>query len=173
MKKTVVLNLLLLFASICNYSFGNAIPGSPTSDNPSSITTLIINANATIVLIDNERATLEVTGSSYLRNGVTLKEKGDTLVIDATKKRDMKSAGVIYVPASQLKNIRINSEAHVVTFYPLQRPNVDVVVNGACTIEISSVGKLNMIGTPLYSVDQTTEVNRIPKSILQKLNNYY
>ena len=173
MKKTIILSLVLLLTTILNYSSATTTPKTLAKVKPSPITTLIIDANVTVVLVDNYRANLEVTGLSSLRDIVTLKEIGDTLGIGAKKNRDIKQAGVIYVPASQLKNIRINSEAHVISLYTLQIPKLDVVVNGACTVGIASIGEVTMTATPFYTVDQTREVRRISASSLQKLNTYF
>ena len=173
MKKTIILSLVILLTTIFNYSFGKTTSDSLTTDKNSPITTLIINANVTVVLVDNVKANLEVTGRNSLRDIVTIKEIGDTLVIGAIKNRDVKEAGVIYVPASQLKNIRINGEAYVTSFYTLQIPNLDVVMNNVCAVYIATTGKLNLTATPLYTIEQTTEPHRTTASVLQKLNNYF
>jgi hypothetical protein len=173
MKKAIILSLFLSLTTIFNYSFGKTGGDPVTPVEPARITTLIINANVTVVLVDNDKANLEVTGRSSLRDIVTLEEMGDTLIIGATRNRNFKEAGVIYVPASQLRNIRINSEAHVITFYPLQIPKLNVVINGVCTVDVATTGELNVTGTKSYSFEQTTEVHRIPTSLLQKLNVYF
>jgi hypothetical protein len=173
MKKTIILSLVLLLTTILNYSSATTTPKTLAKVEPSPITTLIIDANVTVVLVDNYRANLEVTGLSSLRDIVTFKEMGDTLVIGTTKNRNVRQAGAIYVPASQLKNIRINSEARVISLYTLQVPKLDVVINGACTVDIASIGEVNMTGTPLYTVDQTRDVHRISPSSVQKLNTYF
>jgi hypothetical protein len=173
MKKTIILSLVILLTTIFNYSFGKPVGDSLTTGKNVHITTLIINANVTVVLVDNEKANLEVTGRSSLRDNVTFKEMGDTLVIGSLKNRDVKEAGVIYVPASQLTNIRINGQAYVTTSYALQIPKLDVVMNNVCEVYIASTGKLNLTATPLYTIEQTTEPHRITASVLQKLNNYF
>jgi len=173
MKKTIILSLVLLVTTILNFSSATTTPKTLANLEPAPITTLIIDANVTVVLVDNYRANLEVSGLSSLRDIVTLKEIGDTLVIGTTKNRDVKQAGVIYVPAGQLKNIRINSEAHVISLYTLQIPKLDVVVNGACTVGIASIGEVTMTATPSYTVDQSREVHRISANGLQRLNNYF
>ena len=171
MKKSIISSVAIL-ATVFNHSFAET-PRDSLTTTSRAIKTLIVNADVTVVLVDNVKANLEVTGRSSLRDIVTFKEIGDTLVIETMKKKNVRGAGVIYVPAGQLKNLRINSEAHVTTFYPLLVPTLDVVINGACTVNLASMGKINMTATPFYSVEQTTEVHRIDSGILERLRNYF
>ncbi|HET6996319.1 MAG TPA: DUF2807 domain-containing protein [Chitinophagaceae bacterium] len=164
MKKAIVLSVALLFATISNHLFAAPVDKTPEPGN--KITTLIINANVTVVLVDNEKANLEVTGRSLLSELVTFDHNSDTLVIGSTKKKNLTEAGVIYVPAAQLRNIQINSGATVRSLYVLNIPKLDVVINGACYIQVSNIGELNLIETDKYAIDASREVREVPASIL-------
>jgi hypothetical protein len=164
MKKAIVLSVALLFATILNYSFAGQADKTPAPQD--KITTLVINATVTVILVDNEKAQLEVTGRSLLSELVTFDHNSDTLVIGSTKKRDLTEAGVIYVPAAQLRNIRINSGATVRSLYVLNIPRLDVVINGACYLQVSNIGELNLIETDKYAIDASREVREVPASVL-------
>ena len=164
MKKTTVLFLAFLFTAIFNYSSGRST-GDPVKPDPDGITTLVIDANVTVVLVHNN-VTPQVNGDKRLKELVTLKKTGDTLVISSIKNRNLKGSGVVYVPANQLRKIRINSQANVRSLFVLRIPKLDVLVNGACTLAISNIGELNIIETKGYSVDQTSTVRIYPAGIL-------
>jgi hypothetical protein len=165
MTKTIVLCLALLFASVSHAS-GIATDEPVKKEGSGKISTLIINADVTVVLVDYDNAQLEIIGKDFLKKFVTFRNSGDTLFIGAAKTRELRYAGVIYVPASQLKNIRINSKAMVRSMYFLQIPKLNVVINGACRISISNVGELNCIGINDFEVEQTTEVRQLPGGFL-------
>lgn len=164
MKKTIVSILVILSMVIFNYSLANG------NDKPlpviEPITTLIIDANITVVLVSNEKATLQVDGGKRITELVTLKKNGDTLVIGSIKSKNLKGSGVIYVPASQLRTIRVNSEAEVRSLFALKIPKLDVVVNGACRLAISNFGELNITKTKAYSYEQSTKVHQYPAGVL-------
>jgi hypothetical protein len=165
MKKTIVLSLALLCATLFSYSSGMSTEDPVPATGLPYITTLVINANVTVVLVDNDKATLEVAGSNSLTRLVIFNKTADTLVINSARGRDLKSAGVIYVPAARLRNIRINSAAHVKSLYTLQIPKLDVIVNGACEFDIANIGVLNLTGTDNYIVEKNTEVHHLPANV--------
>ncbi len=168
MKKAIVLSLSLLFTTIFNYSFGRTSDNSGLPDEPARITTLIINADVTVVLTNNKQLIPEMMGNLTLTGLVSLVQTADTLLISSAREKNLKSAGIIYIPADQLRNIRINSEAHVSTLYSLRIPKLDVVINGTCFVNISNIGELNFFDTESYSFEQTREVRHIPAKLVRK-----
>ncbi|MBC7826543.1 MAG: hypothetical protein H7122_02265 [Chitinophagaceae bacterium] len=166
MKKTVVLFLAFLFTAIFNYSSGRSTGDPIKPDEPNGITTLVINADVTVVLVNNEKATLQAAGGKHFTQLVTLKKSGDTVVIGSTKNRNLKGSGIVYVPANQLRNIQVNSGANVRSLFPLRIPKLDVVVNGACTLAISNIGELNIAETKAYLIDKSTKVSQLPAGVL-------
>lgn len=163
MKKTISFSFLILFMALFNYSFGReTLPGEKEQ-----IKTLIINADVTVVLVDNDQVKPEIAGKSVLSRFVTLTQSGDTLTIGALKDRNMVDAGVIYIPASRLQNIRINSDATVRSLQTLQVPNLNVVINGACYFQVSNIGELNLIETEKYEFEQNREVKPVPSNMLR------
>jgi hypothetical protein len=165
MKKTIILSVVLLFAALLNYSSGksNALP--LTTDEPGPATTLIIDANVSVILVNNEKAILNVTGKHSLADLVTITRNGDTLVIGCKKLKMLTGSVVVYVPASQLKKIRINSAAIVRSFNSLHVPKLDVLINGACDISIANIGELNFTCTEKYDLYHNKEVRSIPAGL--------
>jgi hypothetical protein len=167
MKKATILTLAVLLTAIFNYSFGGSTHDSLTKDEPFYITTLVINANVTVVLVNNDQATLEATGGKSFKKFVTLEKTGDTLVISSARGRDFYD-GTIYVPAGQLRKIHVNSKARVQSLFALEIPKLDVIINGACDFAISNIGEVNVIETENYSVEQNTFMRRLPASFHRK-----
>ena len=167
MKKTTILIFAISFTAIFNHSFARSIHDSLTTGEPFSITTLVINADVTVVLVNNDQAMLEATGGKSFKKSITLEKTGDTLVINSDRKRDSYD-GTIYVPASQLRKIHINSKAHVRSLFALQIPRLDVVINGACELAVSNIGEVNVIESQNYSFEQSTIVSHLPASFHRK-----
>ncbi|HLG40165.1 MAG TPA: DUF2807 domain-containing protein [Chitinophagaceae bacterium] len=167
MKKTTILILAVLCTAIFNYSFGRNPGDSSTTTDRFSITTLVINANVNVMLIDHDNAVLEAAGSNFSRRLVTLKKNGDTLVISSARKKDLYNV-TIYVPAARLRKIHINSDAHVQSLFALQIPKLDVIINGACKFNVSNIGDVNVSGTENYFFELDRVVRQIPPGLLRK-----
>jgi hypothetical protein len=164
MKKKLVLLLTILFTAFLNSSSGMCTGKEIPHTDAAIITTLIINANVTVVLVGDDEAKLQVAGNNAFANLITLTKNGKTLVIGYSGKRDLKDEVTIYVPAAQLTKMLINSAANVRSLDVLQNPNIDVVVNGECKIEISNTGNLNFIDTENYIFEQASKVFRHHKT---------
>lgn len=166
MKKASFIFLTILLASVTNFSYGRNENHRLPDGTPEIITTLIINADVRVVLVNNDKAKPTMAGNDNMTKFVTVKKQGDTLLIASTKNRNFKEAGVIYIPASQLCEIQINSKAHVSSLYVLHVPTLNIVVNAECQFSISNIGEVSLRGTESYTFEHTTEVRRHPASIL-------
>lgn len=132
----------------------------------STIKTLVINADVTVVLVNSDKIATEVNGDAKFMDQVQVERSGDTVLINSSKRRDYTHKGVIYVSATQLRNIQINSRANVKTLNTLRLAKLDVVVNGDCRIAVSNTGITNLIETNNFSVEQTKQVRELPSNIL-------
>jgi hypothetical protein len=165
MKKSIIFSSALTLLTI--FSFASGIKnGNPEKSKPSQLTTLIIDANVTVVLVRNDFATAELTGGERFSKNITLRKTGDTLVIGSVRNKDLRERGIIYVSANQLMNIRINSSAYVRSFETLRNPKLDVVINGACELAISYIGDLNLSGTKSFDFESMTKTRKVPASML-------
>lgn len=132
----------------------------PAGFSRSPIHTLIVNADVTVVLVHNDQMSVETIGSDKFLEQLRIEQRSDTLLINATRKKDMKDGGVIFIPANKLAHIRINSAAHVKSFNTLQLTNLEVVINGDCSVAVSNTGNTSLIGTPQYAVEQTQQTRQ-------------
>jgi hypothetical protein len=163
MKKKTIFSLVLTLLTILSFASGNN-NGEPVATRPSQLSTLIVDANVTIVLVKNDYGTAALSGDEKFSKNIVFRKTGDTLVIGYVKNRDYKEKGVVYVSANQLKNIQINSSARVKTFEALRIPKLDVVINGACEFSISNVGELNLSGTKNFTFEEVRQERIIPAS---------
>ncbi|MGZ5218483.1 MAG: hypothetical protein ACXWC7_00340 [Chitinophagaceae bacterium] len=69
-----------------------------------AITTLTVNADVTVVSVNNKSQPVNMIGDAAFMNTVSFAQTGDNLIIDASKRRNFKSSGIIYVPAKNLEN---------------------------------------------------------------------
>jgi hypothetical protein len=158
MKKVFLSVILAVLAGISSV---HAVHPSNTIESEMKITSLVINASVTIILVDDSQP-VRVGGNEKFLSNVTFKQTGGKLVISALKDRDFKNKGFIYIPASQLKYIEINSSADVSTATTLSVPVMDVLVNGACKILIANKGKCNIKDSQNFEVEYTVETKRFP-----------
>jgi hypothetical protein len=123
------------------------------SDPPTAITSLIINANVAVVLVNDPNQAINMTGDSFFMEQVIFKQKGNRLIITAGKKRDWKTRGVIYIPAGGLEHIEINNAAKIRSTSILQMPTLKISVNGECELDILINGKIELTGNDSYEID--------------------
>lgn len=162
MKRTIFLCVALFAVTILNSSFTTDPNKALIEKKQNAIRSLIINANVTVVLVKGGDAKLKVDGDNYFAEQVMIRQKGKRLVIDAKKNQDLKSVGVIYVPADRLDFIMINSSASLKSESTLETRKLDVVINGTCNLEVTTMGQLNLFDTDYYTFEHTAKVVRKP-----------
>jgi hypothetical protein len=160
----------LLCVLIARRSFATDDPAANPASGRTYIKTLIINADVTVILVNSDKISIDANGNEKFMSQVQIERSGDTLVINSQKRKDLREKGVIYVSASHLRRIRINSSAELRTFNVLQLPVLDVVINGDCKIAVSNTGVTNLIETKHYSVEQTKQVKEWPASVFLAAN---
>jgi len=169
MKKTTISIFAVFLAAIFNYSFGRSTHDSLTREEPFYITTLVINADVTVVLVNSDKAMLEATGNNAFKQSIRLWKTGDTLLINSKKQKDFYD-GTIYVPASHIRRIQVNSNAHVRSLFALEIPNLEVIVNGACDLAVSNIGEVSVTSTDNYSFQENRTVRSLPSSFRGRRN---
>lgn len=128
--------------------------GEQARRNTGEITSLIINAHVTVVLVNTVQEPVKIGGEDIFLLHVVFKQSGGKLVIESTKKRDLKNKGVIYIPAASLKYIEINSSASVRSADFLEIPQLRIQVNGECKVDITNRGQLNILEGPEFEIRQ-------------------
>ena len=153
MKKTLLLTVLVVMGILTSsYAMEKPLPVPAFREPLMDITTLVINAHVTVVLVEDNNEAVRLGGDDAFLMSVNLKQTGHKLVVDASKNRDMRNKGVVYIPASSLKYIEINSTASVRTENTLKVPVLSIKVNGSCKINIRTVGHLNIIEGTYHEV---------------------
>jgi hypothetical protein len=166
MSKAILFILIFFTGLVTRSSASDTLSKVPT-DKPYVLSTLIINANVTVVLVDNPNGNVQMVGNDFLSQHITFTQKGDTLTIGQTKNKDFTNAGIIYVPANQLKKIHVNNIANVRSLHFVQITKLDVVVNSICRIAIANIGQVNLIETEDYFVEESREVRHLPAGLVR------
>jgi hypothetical protein len=148
MKKTILSTLVLVTMVLCS-SFASAKPNR----NPDPITSLVVNANVTVVLVTNPGQDLELDGDPVFMSGITIKQTEGRLVVDGDRKRNFKGHGIIYVPAKDLQQIKVNNAAFIRSSSALKTPLLRILVNSNCKFHISTLGKIDFVENDLYEVE--------------------
>ena len=136
----------------------------PPADKPAACTTLIINANVTVVLMDYQ-ASMQAIGNGKFNKYIDLRQSNDTLIINSKRSADLRSEGVIYLPVQGLQKIAINSGAVLRSLGVLDVKNLDVVVNGPCSFAVSHTGGVHVLDSHDYAVEMSIEKRPLPRSL--------
>ena len=167
MKKTIVLSLVLLSMSLFNYSMAADGHSPIPSEKLAGVSTLIVNGDVTIVLVNNNNPVLEVVGKKSLSKNVSFEKTGNTLVISAPRNKDLTKAGTIYISANEFRKIQINGDANIRSLNTLQIPALEVIFNGVCEFDIHNIGEVYLRETKDYTIEQNKIVRKIPASVLE------
>ncbi|HEY0750823.1 MAG TPA: DUF2807 domain-containing protein [Chitinophagaceae bacterium] len=133
--------------------------------NMQTITSLVINANVTVVLVNAYSQPVRIGGNDLFLLNVVLKQTGRKLVIESNKKRDLRNKGIIYIPAAGLEYIEINSAAAVRSANFLKIPLLEIRVNGECQVDISNLGQLKIKEGPDHEIRYKVKKETISGSI--------
>ncbi len=148
MKKTILSTLVILAMVLCS-SFASA----KLNHDPDPITSLVVNANVTVVLVTNPGQNLELDGDPVFMSGITIKQTQGRVVVDGDRKRNFKGHGIIYVPAKDLQQIKVNNAAFIRSSSALKTPLLRILVNSNCKFHISTLGKIDFVENDLYEVE--------------------
>ena len=154
MKKTIFLSFILL-TGLLHFSYA-ADSGLPLKNNlpEGRITSLIVDASVTIILVNEDAGTTAyMKGDNQFMEQISLQEKDGKLVIKAMKKKSFIGKGLIYVPASQLARIEVNSAARIRTLTILPIPELTLSINGDCNIQLATTGKIDLVKDDHYEID--------------------
>jgi Putative auto-transporter adhesin, head GIN domain len=148
MKKTIFLTMILM----CGISVSLFPRKSISPIKATNYTTLIINADVTVKLINASNSDAKLSGDDFFMQNVSITQSGNFLIINAAKDKNYKKKGVIYVPARTVREIRINNSASVESAAFLQIPELNILINGDCRVSITNRGKVILTGTENYEV---------------------
>jgi hypothetical protein len=161
MKKNFVVTFVLMM-SVVYSSFSAGLEKNLLSKNPQepAITSLVINADVNIVLFNDGNKLVRRVGDVDFMEQVSFKQTGNTLVVKASKNKNWKNKGVIYIPANGLTSIQINNDAVVRSSETLIIPKLDIEINGSCKVSVFTLGEVNLVKNDSYEIDY--EARKIP-----------
>lgn len=93
---------------------------------------------------------VKMNGDDFFMQHINIEQEGNSLIINAAKNRDFKKKGAIYIPASAITQIKINSAAVVRSANNLQIPLLNVFINGSCKVSIVNKGEVKLTGSLSY-----------------------
>lgn len=161
MKKNLIVTFVLMM-SVMYSSFSAGLDKKPVSDdskNP-AITSLVVNADVNIVLINEGDKPVSMIGDAVFMEQVYYKQTGGRLVVNAIKNKNWKTRGTVYIAAGSLTSIRVNNDAYVKSSGALIIPKLDIEVNGSCKIAVFTWGEVNLIKNDSYEIEY--DIRKIP-----------
>lgn len=143
---------MLAIVIISVSSFSMDLPGSSRKDF-SAVSTLVVNANVTVILVNNSRQPVVIKGDDFFKDQVSVEQKDGAWVINSRKDQNLKTRGVVYIPANGLEQIQVNSAANIRSSNTLRMPLLRILINGNCRVHIATLGKIDFVENDFYQVD--------------------
>lgn len=154
MKKTIFLGLLFICGiAIPAFSNNLADPLPVKEIKVQGYTSVVVNASVTVYLVNIESDIVKMSGEDLFMQHVTVKVEGNKLIIDASKNKDFKKKGAIYIPAALIHGLEVNSAAVVRSGTSLDIPLLNVIINGSCKVSIVNKGEVKLTGSLGYDFD--------------------
>jgi hypothetical protein len=167
MKKVFLLLTIALFA-VSLPSLAES-KGSLPGEISGVIKSVVVNADVTLVLVNDNERLVRMDGSESFMKNIRLRQNGTELIVDAVKKVNLKEKGVIYIYAGELTNIQVNSAAYVCSSGILELARLDIMINGNCKILIRNIGDLQLHASDYYEFQEETRRMLIRRESLSKL----
>jgi Putative auto-transporter adhesin, head GIN domain len=166
MKKSLFMTFVLMM-SVMYSSFSAGFEKKPLPDGSKdpAITSLVVNADVNIVLFNDGDNRVRMTGDAVFMEQISCRQTGGRLVVNATKNKNWKNKGVIYIPANSLTSIQVNTDAYVKSSGALAIPKLDIEVNGSCKIAVLTWGEVNLIKNDSYDIEYDMRKISLPKPL--------
>jgi hypothetical protein len=132
-----------------------------------NIRSIVINANVTVMLLNFDDASVRVSGDKDFMKLVSISEHNGKLIINSTKNTNLVEKGTVFIPASSVGEILVNSAAQVKSVGPLEIPNLDIRINGECKIHLLHVGRVNLYGNDVYDYTRESRELLVPNNMLR------
>jgi hypothetical protein len=121
---------------------------------------LVVRNDVTIMLIeDKDRDSVRIEGDSRFLENIKVFQLGRTVIVSGNDKKRPRKKGIVYIPVHNLQNIQVNAAARIVSFNTLQSPVLNLLINGACTVDIVLNGRLNIRESDGYDFTYTRIFN--------------
>jgi hypothetical protein len=154
MKKAVFLfTTILCFITQESFSIDKKRPSVTKAVAITDISKMIINTDVIVVLRNQHSGNITLEGPQDLLDQLDVEQRGETVLIAAPKKANLKNKVVVYVPAPGLRSIEINSSAKLVSHWIIENPSLSIVVNGSCHVNIKSTGFVNVVENDRYQME--------------------
>ena len=111
-----------------------------------------IKEGLTVILIEDENEdSVRIEGTAQFVKKIVLRQNGNELEIIANSFKNLKKEGAIYIPVRSFIQIEINADANLVSASTLKLQMLDILVNGDCTVNLATNGKVNISETEGFS----------------------
>jgi hypothetical protein len=151
MKKTI----LLLFAAVCTLSLSSFARNTQPREVEKIIKTdtyftgLTVSDDVTVVLTNEISDQIRITGEEdEVAEAYAFTE--DSRLYVGGKSGWRKSSVTIYVPAQLLSQLEVAGTGLVKSASVLSNNRLDVLISGACKVDIRSKGKINISNSSEY-----------------------
>lgn len=130
---------------------------------------LVVNTDADVVLLQND--TLKkafIEGDEKLVAGIKIFIANDVMTISSTRPSSSRGKVQVTVAVNNLSRLEINAAAGVASINTLQTPELSVIVNGDCHLQLCSTGHISFTGAGTHEVAYV----RTEKNASRKIDYY-
>ena len=114
---------------------------------------LVVNTDVDVVLLQND--TLKkafIEGDEKLVTGIRIFIVNGVMTISSTRHPSYKGKVQVTVAVNNLSRLEINAAAGIASVNTLQSPELSVIINGDCYLQLSSTGHISFTGAGAHEV---------------------
>ncbi len=106
---------------------------------------LVVKSKLKVVLVESAKTdTARTEGSKKFVESIVILQSGEDLIVRSKSFKDQKKEGTIYIPVHNLRYLEINSDATIISYTAILSPELNVLVDGDCVVNLLLKGKLNI-----------------------------
>lgn len=159
-KRTVLFVAVATLLSSVLFAQRQMSPGNIKEVTIEKFSSLVVRNDVTIMLIeDRNHDSVRIEGNKKFLESVKVFQVGKTLIVSGKGHKRLKKEGIIYIPVRNLQNIQVNAAAKIISYNTLQSPVLNLLINGACTVDIVVNGRLNIRESDGYDFSYTRVPN--------------
>jgi hypothetical protein len=115
---------------------------------------IIINGNVDVILTADVTSGISIDGKAGVTAGIKLLYQENELEVIAAD-QGSKKKHVVRIPVQQLQLIEINGDGKIYSESYIASANLEIIINGACHVNIRSTGNITVKASPEYELTYT------------------
>lgn len=150
---------------IFNSAFANSNTAKQITDTIVSPEVLVIDAEVAVILAPDDTVLSILTLKQNFADQIQFRRTGDTLTITSLRKKWLLGKGVVYVPASRIREVYIRKFSDVQSKQSLNVPKLVLSLHHLCLFRIVNSGNIEITGPYQKEMEYTKEMRPVKRII--------